>query len=214
MASKHSGHILHLHLDKIIELFLDDLLIECVHDLQVIEDLQLKQDQQENLKKFIKNYYSNFEMIRNMETDISKKLMSKNYLNVEQVKIARENEEFRKNENSIKIYKNPFEEVKMNQPNANHLISNEIYKNYYANGKYKTNLHKNLIFKTESYSKEYHEYMKVTGAFYLPNIFTLYDELVKEIISEILEEELDVSVKHIDNFVTEMYKSELLNLNN
>ena len=48
------------------------------------------------------------------------------------------------------------------------------------------------------------------GSFYYPNIFGIYDEVVKELTNQICDEECDKCLKEVDNFVEEMYREEVL----
>jgi hypothetical protein len=213
MASKHSGHLIHLHIEEISDALIDDLLYECVQELQQIEEIQNKQNQKENFKSFVKDYYQNFSLIKNIETEISKKLTNKSYLTYDQVKTAKENEEFRRRENMIQINQQTeaVDAYKIKTPNPNIYTNKDIY-SAYAKKMYSAKLHRNLITKAENYTKSFYEYMKTVGAFYFPNIFVIYDELINEIVEDVLDEQLNFCVKQLDNFVTEIYKEEVFNL--
>ena len=249
MASKQSGVLVHLHLDELIGLIIDDLLFECVEELEKIEEINNKKEQKRQLKNFVSSYYQNFELLKNLETDISKKLTSKNYggvksmqyvngmqmqiqsnelpyqllpilsdnVKVENILSSDENFPQDKTTSNI-IYTNPFENttkvLKKDRKvliNPNLLLSEEVFQTYKnTNLKYKSHIPNKLLYNIENYSKNYYDYLRTTGAFYFPNIFVLYDDIVKEIIKDILDDELDYSMKQIDNFVNDLYKDEVL----
>ena len=73
-----------------------------------------------------------------------------------------------------------------------------------------TSNHPKTILNAEFYSKEFKEYMLLKGSFYYPNIFGIYDEVVKELTNDILEEECDKCLRQIDNTVDDMYREEVL----
>jgi len=215
MASKHSGTILQLHMEEICDMLLDDLLYECVDELQKIEDTQNKREEIKNFKEFIDDYFKNFEMMKNFEKEISENLMSRNYLEKNQIKPSQINYEKIENNDRLIAYRNPFENSRhrieahnVKRTNPNIILSEEIFTSNIKR-KYSTKISSPLIKNCENYSKEYFDYMKTTGSFLLPNIFILYDEIVKEFVNEILSEELDYCVKQLDSFVTEMYKEEV-----
>jgi hypothetical protein len=206
MASKVSGQVIHLHLDEIVELIIDDFLFECVDELQAIERKENKMREQASLKIAVKNYYHNFKNITNFEQDLNQKLESKNYFTVEQIKAVNDNADYMEKEIQFKTdsYTNPFQ-----QKNVTILTS----LNKFLINKYTAKLHPALYDKIEDYSKNYLEHMKTTGAFYFPNIFVLYDQLTNELVNEVLNDQLDFCMKELDNFVSDVYKEEVFNLN-
>jgi hypothetical protein len=205
MASKHSGKLLHLHLDEVIELLIDDLLEETVFELDKIEQIEKGQKNKQQFTSFISNYYQTFELMRNVEHDVSRKLTTKDYDIRPKPKAARDGD--------IVLYRNPFEypdndsELKKKRTiNPNLLLSPEAFA---QRGVYSTKIHDGLLVKCEKYKKSYLEHMKTTGAFYFPNIFTLYDNIVDEVLKDLLDEQLDHTVRQIDKYAQDIYKEEL-----
>jgi hypothetical protein len=202
MASKHSGKLLHLHLDELIEMLIDELLEETVVELDRIEQVEKGQKNRKEFTSFISNYYKTFEIMRNIEHDVSRKLTTKDY----DIRIN--------SKRDIVVYNNPFEYPdndsqlhRKTNINQNMLLSPETF----FQGVYSTKIHNGLIIKCEKYKKAFYEYMKTTGAFYHPNIFVLYDNVVEEIIKDLLDEQLDYTVRQIDNFAQDIYKEEVFN---
>jgi hypothetical protein len=204
MASKHSGKLLHLHLDELIELLIDEVLEETVYELERIEHLEKTQKNKTQFVNFVSNYYNTFELMRNIEADVSQKLTSKDY----GIRL--------KPDKNIILYKNPFENVdnekalKQNNKtiNPNLLLSPEAF---CQKSTYRSLPPDSLIIKCEKYKKGFNEYMKTTGAFYFPNIFVLYDNIVDEVLKDILDEQLGFVCRQVDNFAMDIFKDEILN---
>ena len=60
MASKQSGVLVHLHLDELIGSIIDDLLFECVEELEKIEEINNKKEQKRQLKNFVSELLPKF----------------------------------------------------------------------------------------------------------------------------------------------------------
>lgn len=88
----------------------------------------------------------------------------------------------------------------------NNLISDNNKKSYYV-----VKLHKNLHDICEKYRKEYDEYMKTTGVFFVPNVFVLYEDVVNKLTNEILEECVSKSLKELDEMALNLIKTEVEN---
>jgi hypothetical protein len=205
MASKHTGSTVHLHIEELVEYIINDLLIENVLELQFIEEQHDKQNNKQQFAGFLSDYYKNFELIKNIEIEVSKKLTTKNYnikTNIIQTKPDRK---------EIIIYRNPFEvgEPGISAYNPNIVANREIFEKY--KGTYKAKSHYDLILKCEGYKKNYLEFMKTTGAFYFPNIFHLYDEVVDDLLRELMDEQLSYCARQIDNLATDLFKDEIIN---
>jgi hypothetical protein len=258
LASKHTGHLIQLHIGDLSDQIIDDLIYECVNDLQTIEELRNREEEKDQFKCFISDYYKNFELMRNFEEDLSRKILSSNTnLNSYSKPLSQtmlENKTKKEKKDNIIIYKNPFEsetgalytsEHIKNSNYSNLLKKNENFKNYsppdiiktnqlnsstkiiktsskntnlaisrdyYINNpprKYKASIHPQLVFRSESYANEFFSYLKTTGAFLHPNIFSIYDSVIQELTTTLLEEELKSAVRQLDLFVSEIYKEEL-----
>lgn len=216
MASKQAGMSVHLHLEELTEIIIDDLLIECVHELQKIEEENDNKQKIEDMKCYLSNYYQDLKLAQNLEMDVSKKLSSKNYLTHKD--ILNHNLEKNNMERKQIIYKNPFETEVENLKNNSSLntrnFNQNLYKNpenFYMRRSYKTAISKELYYSIDKYSKAFYEHLKVTGTFYYPNIFSIYNQVVNELLKECLEDELTFCMRQIDSFVSDIYKTEVMN---
>ncbi len=90
--------------------------------------------------------------------------------------------------------------------NPNNPKSASNLKNYYV-----VKLHKNLPEICEKYKNEYNDYMKTTGAFFVPNVFMLYEDVVNKLTNEIFEECASRSFKELDEMALNLVKSEVEN---
>lgn len=106
---------------------------------------------------------------------------------------------------------------KIKQNFMSHLITNDYNLNYNnindTNKKtyYVAKLHKNLPEICEKYKKEYDDYMKTTGVFFVPNVFLLYEDVVNKLTNEIFEECVSKSLKELDEMALNLVKSEVEN---
>ena len=198
MASKNAGQIIQLHTNELTELIIDDLLFECVKDLQKIEDLN---NEKEDKKNFINNLnllYNDFKTMKQMENDVFNQIDIKNplkpYTKFEDLNKKKENV----NNNEII---NPFDE-NYSQKNL------QLKQN-----KYKIEMHPNVANISLKYSKDFYDYMKSKGSFYFPNIFGIYDEVVKQLCEEILNENVNYCVEQTNEMIENMFKEELINAN-
>jgi hypothetical protein len=224
MASKNAGQILQLHTNEIGEEIINDLLIEIVYELQFIED-QKSNKENNNVTVYLQQYYKNLKEMENMERIVLSQLSNKNPLtpyesisnnlttNVNTLKkpniIKDDNIIINKVEDKQIEILNPFDE---NYNGNNNFISNGdefLFINEKPKSFITTN-HPKTILNAELYAKEFKEYMLLKGSFYYPNIFGIYDEVVKELTNNILEEECDKCLRQIDNTVDEMYREEVL----
>jgi hypothetical protein len=241
MAAKQTGKSIHVHIERIIDKIIEDLLIDTVEQLQIIEEVENKKNDFNNFQKYIKDYYQNYEIIKNLEHDITKRLIDKNYNRTKRESLG--NTEIGGNvfvydqeQNSpllmqeinpcsIKkeesVYINPFdnclfkENVGLGSSFKFSTNPNQILKKSENKVKlltYKTKMHPNLISNSEKYKKQFLEYLKTTGVFLRENIFTIYDEISNEIVSEILQDELNYATKQLDSFITDIYQEEVTNL--
>ncbi len=188
--------------------------------MQKIEEIENKKQQVDQCKFAISQYYENFESMKNLENQVKDKLNSKHYLTnkdilqIKQEQLSKDNKPERKEI----IYYNPFEtpiEELRNDPLLNNINYNpNIYNHpeqFYFNKRYITKIPHQLLYKTDNYSKSFYEYMKTTGSFYYPNIFSIYDTVVGELLQECLDHEMNYCLRQLDSFVTELYKDELMN---
>ena len=97
IASKNAGQIIQFHTNEITELIIDDLLLECVKDLQKIEE---ENNKKENKKNFINNLnilYNDFKTMKQMENDVFNQIDMKNplkpYTKFEDLNKNKENKE-------------------------------------------------------------------------------------------------------------------------
>jgi len=74
---------------------------------------------------------------------------------------------------------------------------------------YTVKLHKNLPDICEKYKKEYDEYMKTTGVFFVPNVFMLYEDVVNKLTSEIFDECVSKSIKELDEVALNLIRNEV-----
>ena len=225
MASKNAGQILQLHTNEIGEEIINDLLIEIVFELQFIEDQKENKGNKDNVTVYLQQYYKNLKEMENMERIVLSQLSNKNPLtpyesisnnlttNVNTLQkpniIKDDNIIINKVEDKQIEILNPFDE---NYNGNNNFISNGdefLFINEKPKSFITTN-HPKTILNAELYAKEFKEYMLLKGSFYYPNIFGIYDEVVKELTNNILEEECDKCLRQIDNTVDEMYREEVL----
>ena len=206
IASKSAGQVLQLHSKEIGEEIINDLLLEIVFELQFIEAQKNKKEERNNFTIFLQEYYKNVKEMENIEKEVLSKLSSKNPL--APYESVTNNLSINKNSNNNVEILNPFDENYKGNNNLSKgeefLIINEKPKAYIA-----TN-HPKTILNAESYSKSFKDYMLMKGSFYYPNIFGIYDEVVKELTSQICDEECDKCLKEVDNVVDEMYREEVL----
>lgn len=85
-------------------------------------------------------------------------------------------------------------------------ISDGNKKSYYV-----AKIHNNLPDICERYRKEYDDYMKTTGVFFVPNVFMLYEDVVNKLTDEIFEECVSKSLKELDEMALNLVKSEVEN---
>jgi hypothetical protein len=222
MASKSAGQVLQLHSKEIGEEIINDLLIEMVFELQFIEEQKNKKEERNNFTLFLQEYYRNVKEMENIEKEVLSKLSGKNPLapyesvtnklssnnnlnNTQNINQLNDNDNIQIS--NVEIL-NPFDENYKENNNLSNgeefLISTEKPKTYIA-----TN-HPKTILNAERYSKDFKDYMLMKGSFYYPNIFGIYDEVVKELTSQICNEECDKCLKEVDTFVDEMYREEVL----
>ena len=199
MASKNAGQIIQLHTNEITELIIDDLLLECVKDLQKIEYENNKKEDKKNFINSLNILYNDFKTMKQMENDVFNQIDMKNplkpYTKFEDLNKKEENN----NKNEII---NPFDE---NYLKNNNLLMKE--------NKYKIEMHPNVVNISLKYSKDFYDYMKLNGSFYFPNIFGIYDEVVKQLFEEILNENVDYCVEQTNEMIENMFKQEILNAN-
>jgi hypothetical protein len=201
MASKNAGQIIQFHTNEICELIIDDLLIECVKDLQNIEELNNKKEDKKNFINSLNMLYNDFKTMKQMENDVMNQINLKNPL-APYVKYDDLNKENKKENNQEII--NPFDENYYNKAENNLMIKPN---------KYKIDLHPNVMSISLNYKNDFYDYMKRRGCFYFPNIFGIYDEVVNQLCEEILRENVDYCVEQTNEMIENMYKEELLNAN-
>ena len=61
---------------------------------------------------------------------------------------------------------------------------------------------------TETITNYFLQYMKEKGSFYFENIFGIYDEVVKEISENELNDQLEFCMKQVNEFVSTLCKEE------
>lgn len=204
MASKSAGHMIANHIDEIINMMLTDLLIELIFDLEIIENIKLKKVDKANFVHFISNYYGNIQQMRSIE-DYALQKVSDNKNVVTSNKTA-----FNINSNN-NINSNQINNYSCNTVNDNNICNQIDIVNRKLPRGYMTNIPEAKIKNCEKYKKEYNEYIKLKGSLYYPNIYEIYDQVVNEETSRVLNEELDYCLKQVDDFVNELYKEEVLN---
>ena len=201
IASKNAGQIIQFHTNEITELIIDDLLLECVKDLQKIEEENNKKENKKNFINHLNILYNDFKTMKQMENDVFNQIDMKNplkpYTKFEDLNKNKENKEIINKE-----ILNPFDE---NYSKNNNLLLKE--------NKYKIEMHPNVVNISLKYSKEFYDYMKINGSFYYPNIFGIYDEVVKNLFEEILNENVDYCVEQTNEMIENMFKQEILNAN-
>ena len=94
----------------------------------------------------------------------------------------------------------------MNNNNITNEISSGNTKTYYV-----PNFHKILPKICEDYKSDYNDYLKTTGAFFIPNVFLLYDEVVNRLTNEIFEECFLKSLKELDDMAINIVQKEVEN---
>lgn len=129
--------------------------------------------------------------------------------------INKEDQETVKDDNKIDL------QEKIKQNFINHLITNDYNFNDNYNNKliidnnrkhyYVVKLHKNFTNICEKYKKEYDDYMRTTGVFFIPNVFVLYEDVVSKLTNEIFEECISKSLKELDEMALNLVKSEVEN---
>ena len=213
--------------DKINEEIIDDLLYELVYELEEIEKVQNKIKDEQNFKNFVTNYIPYINDIKEQEINLIKKLSNNNNDNTNDNVIKNEpkknnnryeNNLTTTNENIKDDIINPFD-INFNKKLIP-LKTEEGYNNNideidnYLNNKchYKNILDPTIKYKIEENKKNFYNYMKLKGSFYFPNIFKIYDDTVTEECNRILDEELNYSVKQVNDFVGDLYKEEIIKI--
>jgi hypothetical protein len=94
---------------------------------------------------------------------------------------------------------------------SNNNILNAIANTGTGNSKtyYVPNFHKNLPKICQNYKIEYEDYLKTTGAFFIPNVFMMYDEVVNKLTTEIFEECFTQSLKELDEMAMNLVQKEV-----
>lgn len=208
IASKHSGQLIHFHLEELTESILDDILYECVDELNKIEELNNKKENKRHFQEFVNEYSKNIENFNLIEERIKDKLDNKyNFISLKPKAMN--------DRKDIFIYANPFESNFLNDDdilsnNNNNINSNQIMKRKnFDYRKYKILNHNKLVAKIEKEANSFDDYLKSIGTYFYKNIFLIYEDLVNEITKELVEDEIRYCIKQIDEFATGIYKEEL-----
>lgn len=207
-----------LHIDELIPLLVDDMLIELVGELQLIEDFSSRKEQKENFFKFVNMFFSRYKEMEALGKNIMAQLSSKSslapYVPVLQPESVEKPKEL------------PFHNIQIYQGNTQlqNMLPSELVEpqpvEESENKKEKKELRLPLppysvclqnqrIKKIENYASEYLDYKKSKGAFYFDNIFQIYDEVVNNLARYIMNEQIDYCINQMDNFVNDLYKEEV-----
>lgn len=128
---------------------------------------------------------------------------------IQEQKIDKINSIPKKEDNEIDL------QEKIKQNFINHLLTtNYDFDDNKANGMklkvyYSVKPHKNLPEICEKYKKDYDDYMKTTGVFFVPNVFMLYEDVVNKLTNEIFEECVSKSLKELDEMALNIVKNEV-----
>ena len=187
MASKIAYQMIQENNDYIIENIIDELFIDCVSDLNEINE---KKQAQLNKKILI----NNLDIIKN------------------NINLFRQNEEFVINNQIKKIEEKKTENF--DKGNDGYLI--DIPNNMkIKEKKYKAQLNKYLIEKCEKKKEDFKNYMLLKGSFYSEfDIFKLYDEIIENEAEDIMNEGINNYINQLHNCVNNMYDKEVNQFNN
>ena len=197
-AIKSSGTTIQLHINEIIPSIIEDLLIEQVYELQFIEDISMKNQQKNNFIQYLNDFFTSYKEMESYEKNIMSQLSSQNKLApYESCTVSNK---------PIPLDTNYLNQITSNNASTNNetFISKPI-------PPYRTVPNEILNKKCEIYRDDFLEYMKEKGSFYFENIFGIYDEVVKEISENELNDQLEFCMKQVNEFVSILCKEETKN---
>lgn len=197
MASKTTSQQIQNNIESLTENIIDDLLLELVYDLTYIEERANHKYEQQKFSDYISSYTTNIQNIRKEENEIMNKL-SKSQKYPFTYNSTRDN-----NDNVIVVQQQP--------PRSLDPFINDD-DDYVSESKvcYSTAVHPKLLNNVEEYSKQFEQMMKLSGQFYFPNVFGVYDKVVDELTMQILSETVDECVHDFDDVIYNIYKDEVV----
>ena len=180
LASKHCGKLVHLHIESLTEMIIDDLMLEGVEFLQENEKKSEEKERQNVLKDHIMSYYDDFEHMRRIETGIKLNLES-NYDKTSKVK---------ETENSSSLFEC-----------QEKLEDGEQFKypgRYNKKIRFRAVAPKGLLKTALKNSKAFYENQLITGTYFMDNVFVAYDKVAQWLLDDMLNWELSKYEQKLD----------------
>ena len=196
MASKTTSQQIQNNIESLTENIIDDLLLELVYDLSYIEERTNHKYEQQKFSDYISSYATNIQNIRKEENEIMNKL-SKSQKYPFTYNSTRDNNVVEQQQQLPVRSLDPF----INDDD-DYVSESKIF--------YSTAVHPKLLNTVEEYSKQFEQMMKLSGQFYFPNVFAVYDKVVDELTMQILSETVDDCVHDFDDVIYNIYKDEVV----
>lgn len=202
MASKTTSQQIQNNIESLTENIIDDLLLELVYDLSYIEERTNHKYEQQKFSDYITSYATNIQNIRKEENEIMNKL-SKSQKYPFTYNSTRD-------DNVVKHQQQQQHQLPVRSLDP--FINDDDDDNYVNESKifYSTAVHPRLLNNVEEYSKQFEQMMKLSGQFYFPNVFGVYDKVVDELTMQILSETVDDCVHDFDDVIYNIYKDEVV----
>ena len=197
MASKTTSQQIQNNIELLTESIIDDLLLELVYDLSFIEERANRKHEQKRLSDYIASYASNIQNIRKEENEIMNKLSKS-----QRYPFTYSQEDKPKQTANMST-----------QPRSLDPFAEDCDCLGESKTLYSTSVHPKLLKTVETYSKEFEGMMRLSGQFYFPNIFCIYDKVVDELTMQILYETVDECVHDFDDVIYNIYKDEVIKAN-
>ena len=202
MASKTTSQQIQNNIESLTENIIDDLLLELVYDLSYIEERTNHKYEQRKFSDYITSYATNIQNIRKEENEIMNKL-SKSQKYPFTYNSTRD-------DNVVKHQQQQQHQLPVRSLDP--FINDDDDDDYVNESKifYSTAVHPRLLNNVEEYSKQFEQMMKLSGQFYFPNVFGVYDKVVDELTMQILSETVDDCVHDFDDVIYNIYKDEVV----
>lgn len=201
MASKTTSQQIQNNIESLTENIIDDLLLELVYDLSYIEERTNHKYEQQKFSDYITSYATNIQNIRKEENEIMNKLSKSQkypftYNSTRDDNVVKHQQQ---QQHQLPVRSlDPF----INDDDDDYVNESKIF--------YSTAVHPRLLNNVEEYSKQFEQMMKLSGQFYFPNVFGVYDKVVDELTMQILSETVDDCVHDFDDVIYNIYKDEVV----
>lgn len=209
LASRATGRAIQDNIEELSNALIDDMLVELVYDLQFIEDCKTKSNNKKQFLSFLSGYFTNVNNMKKIENEVVNKLSNNQNDPYSTYQSLSTNFLSQKKDKNVQTM-NPFDEIISNSKFNQNLLNFCSQQNTHL--PYKVSASPKLLLSCEEYQKRYLDFMLLNGSFYYPNIFGIYDQAIKEMCAQMMDEEIGAIVQHIDEATDEIYDKELKQL--